>query len=118
MSGPSWPESRNAAVASSSASAASAPRAAAPVSPATTPAPARLRIPSRALSSPIETIHSTPVETRGHATGDGRPQLSPTMIERCGPGTAVISPAPAETWMQLASAGSTPTSAPFHGRLR
>ena len=33
-----------------------------------------------------------PPETNGQATGEGRPQLSPAMIESCGPGRSIRCP--------------------------
>lgn len=82
-----------------------------PVSPATMPAAARSRIAAPASSSPTPTNHSTLATMCGQATAEPIPQLSPTMIEGCGPGTCTSSFASIDAWTQFAEIGSTPTSA-------
>ena len=63
-----------------------------------------------AASLSTETHQSTPLAIIGHASGEGTPQLRPTMIDRCGPGVSVISPLIVDICTQLASSGSTDTS--------
>ncbi len=67
-------------------------------------------MPSTASSSSAAQKTSKPPLTSGQATSDGRPAFSPAMIEPCGPGTSVISPARADSSTQAAAAGSIPAS--------
>ena len=55
-------------------------------------------------------------ETIGHAIGDGVPQLSPAIIDRCGPGTCASVPATQDSRTHAASDGSTLTSTVGDGR--